>query len=132
LDTVHTEEFGRIEQLAFRPKELTEKLKEIVDDLPEGARGDVLSDEYLFGRGTMDMKMGLVLHFHILELASNENWPINLMLGSVADEEVESAGMRSAVKDMTQLGEQHGLDCNLFVNIGPSFSQRRQEENYHI
>src|SRR5699024_8201568 len=72
FDTVHTEECGRIEELAFRPREVTEKFKEIVDDLPEGAREDILSDEYLFGRGTMDMKMGLVLHLHLLETASNE------------------------------------------------------------
>src|SRR5699024_11134979 len=99
---------------------------------PEGARGDVLSDEYLFGQGTMDMKMGLVLHLHLLELASNENWPINLMLVTVPDEEVGSAGMRAAVKDMIKLGEQHGLDFNLFLNSEPTFSQRPQDENYYI
>lgn len=132
FDTVHTEEFGRIEELAFRPREVTEKFKEIVDDLPEGAREDILSDEYLFGRGTMDMKMGLVLHLHLLETASNEEWPINLMLVTVPDEEVGSAGMRAAVKDMVKVREQHHLDFDLFLNSEPSFSQRPQDENYYI
>src|SRR5699024_8685111 len=132
FDTVHTEEFGRIERLAFRPKEITEKSKEIADDLPEGARGDVLSDEYLLGRGTMDMKMELVLHLHLLELASSENRSLDLMLVTVPDEEVGSAGMRAAVKDMIKLGEQHGLDFNLFLNSEPTSSQRPQYENYYI
>ena len=57
---------------------------------------DLKSGDYLFGRGTMDMKMGLALHLHLLEIASSEKWPINLMLLTVPDEEVNSAGMRAA------------------------------------
>src|SRR5699024_11219962 len=55
-----------------------------------------------------------------------------LMLVTVPDEEVGSAGMRAAVKDMIKLGEQHGLDFNLFLNSEPTFSQRPQDENYYI
>src|SRR5699024_2158834 len=94
FDTVHTEEFGNLGDMAFDPQTLTKRFKEIVEELPEGARNDVMSDEYLFGRGTMDMKMGLVLHLHLLEMASMENWPINLLLVTVPDEEVSSDGMR--------------------------------------
>src|SRR5699024_207022 len=109
FDTVHTEEFGNLGNMAFDPQALTAKFKEIVKDLPEGAREDVMSDEYLFGRGTMDMKMGLVLHLHLLEVASMEEWPINLLLVTVPDEEVGSAGMRAAVRDMLMLKEQYDL-----------------------
>src|SRR5699024_11155980 len=80
FDTVHTEEFGNLGELAFQPRKLSETIKEMVDELPEGARSDVLSGEYLFGRGTMDMTMGLVLHLHLLEIAPKKNWPINLLL----------------------------------------------------
>src|SRR5699024_3880570 len=132
FDTVHTEEFGKLGDLAFRPQELTEQFKKMVDELPEDARNDIKSDEYLFGRGTMDMKMGLVLHLHILETASLEDWPINLLLVTVPDEEVNSAGMRAAVKDMVMLREQHNLDFSLFLNSEPSFSQRPQDDSYYI
>lgn len=132
FDTVHTEEFGKLGDLAFRPQELTEQFKKMVDELPEDARNDIKSDEYLFGRGTMDMKMGLVLHLHLLETASLEDWPINLLLVTVPDEEVNSAGMRAAVKDMVMLREQHNLDFSLFLNSEPSFSQRPQDDSYYI
>ncbi|MBO1914553.1 hypothetical protein J4G37_58245, partial [Microvirga sp. 3-52] len=85
FDTVHIEEFGNLEALAFQPKALTEELKTKIDDLPKDVQPDVESDAYLFGRGTMDMKMGLVLHLHLLELATTEKWPINLILLTVPD-----------------------------------------------
>ena len=132
FDTVHTQEFGSIEEMAFQPRELTEKFKTIVDELPTGARADVMSDEYLFGRGTMDMKMGLVLHLHLLELASLENWPINLVLVTVPDEEVGSAGMRAAVKGLVQLRAQYDLEYTLFLNSEPTFSQHPGDENYYV
>src|SRR5690606_15406528 len=63
FDTVHTEEFGAgLQDLAFQPKQLTEELKNRLAKLPEDAQEDLVSDDYLFGRGTMDMKMGLALH----------------------------------------------------------------------
>lgn len=132
FDTVHTSEFGNIENLAFQPRALTRKFKEIIKELPESAHEDILSDDYLFGRGTMDMKMGLVLHMHLLEVASAENWPINLILVAVPDEEVGSAGMRAAVKGLVMLREQHQLNYKLFLNSEPSFTQRPQDENYYI
>lgn len=133
FDTVHTEEFGGgLEDLAFRPRELTEAFKARLDDLPVDAQDDLLSEEYLFGRGTMDMKMGLVLHLHLLEKASIEKWPINLILVTVPDEEVNSAGMRAAVSGLIELREQYELNYHLFLNSEPSFSQKPQDPNYYI
>ena len=133
FDTVHTEEFGAgLKDLAFQPKLLTEELKKRMSKLPEDAQKDLASDEYLFGRGTMDMKMGLALHLHLLERASNENWPINLLLLTVPDEEVNSSGMRAAVKGLAELGETYSLEYELFLNSEPSFSQTPQDPNYYI
>lgn len=132
FDTVHTEEFGHLGDLAFQPRALTEKFKEMLNDIPSHAHADILSDQYLFGRGVMDMKMGLVLHMHLLEIASRENWPINLLLLTVPDEEVGSAGMRAAVKGLVMLREQYLLNYSLFLNSEPSFTQRPQDENYYI
>ncbi|MDV6378648.1 M20/M25/M40 family metallo-hydrolase [Sporosarcina sp. GW1-11] len=133
FDTVHTEEFGGgLEDLAFRPRELTEAFKARLNDLPLDAQEDLLSEEYLFGRGTMDMKMGLVLHLHLLEKASVEKWPINLILVTVPDEEVNSAGMRAAVSGLIELREKHELNYHLFLNSEPSFSQKPQDSTYYI
>ncbi|MFJ7888133.1 M20/M25/M40 family metallo-hydrolase [Lysinibacillus xylanilyticus] len=134
FDTVHTEEYGELEPLAFFPEELTKKLMEpkYKKDLPEAARIDLESGNYLFGRGTMDMKMGLALHMQLIEKASIEEWPINLILTAVPDEEVNSAGMRAAVVELVRLRELHGLSYKLFLNSEPSFSQGPADINEYI
>ncbi|PIC79942.1 amino acid degradation protein [Sporosarcina sp. P18a] len=132
FDTVQTDEYGALEPLAFHPEELTKKLLENKDMLPEAARLDLESGKYLFGRGTMDMKMGLALHIQLIERASMENWPINLLLCTVPDEEVNSAGMRAAVKELVRLQEQEGHRFKLFLNGEPSFSQGPADTKEYI
>ncbi|OIK08914.1 amino acid degradation protein [Bacillus sp. MUM 116] len=132
FDTVFTEEYGDIEEYAFKPEELTKLLHSRIDSLPEDAREDLLSGEYLFGRGTMDMKMGLVMHMGLIEKASTEEWPINLVLLTVPDEEVNSAGMRAAVLKLVEMREEHTLKYKLFLNGEPVFAQKPGDLNYYI
>ncbi|MDO7488379.1 M20/M25/M40 family metallo-hydrolase [Peribacillus frigoritolerans] len=132
FDTVHTEEYGDLESLAFQPEELTKKLHDRKDELPDEARIDLESGKYLFGRGTMDMKMGLALHMAIIEKASIEQWPINLLLLTVPDEEVNSAGMRAAVKELVTLRDKYDLSYKMFFNSEPSFSQKPGDNRHYI
>jgi arginine utilization protein RocB len=132
FDTVNTEEYGALQEYAYHPEELTKLFLDRLDELPEEARQDLLSGEYLFGRGTMDMKMGLVMHMGLLEKASVEGWPINLLLLTVPDEEVNSAGMRAAVPKLLELKEKYGLNYKLFLNSEPVFSQEPGDEHYYV
>lgn len=132
FDTVHTEEFGELGDLAFQPEDLTKAMQERKELLTPDVQEDIDTDEYLFGRGVMDMKMGLALHMHLLEQASAEKWPINLLLVTVPDEEVNSAGMRTAVTGLTQLRDEYDLNYKLFLNSEPSFSQIPRDEQYYI
>ena len=132
FDTVWTEEYGALEPFAFHPEELTAKLHEHKEELPEEALADLESGEYLFGRGTMDMKMGLALHMSLIEKASAEQWPVNLILLAVPDEEVSSAGMRTAVKSLVRLQQEHGLSYTLFLNGEPVFSQEPGDPKEYI
>ncbi|MEK4484726.1 M20/M25/M40 family metallo-hydrolase [Psychrobacillus sp. FSL H8-0484] len=132
FDTVQTEEYGVLEPLAYFPEELTKKLMENPTDLPESARIDLETGKYLFGRGTMDMKMGLALHMQLIEKASVEEWPINLILTTVPDEEVNSAGMRAAVTQLVRIREEFGLTYKLFLNSEPSFSQSPTDIHEYI
>lgn len=132
FDTVQTEEYGDLEVLACRPEELTQKLSERKHELPEEARLDLESGNYLFGRGTMDMKMGLVLHMALLEKASTESWPLNLVLLTVPDEEVNSSGMRAAVDELVKLRGLRGLTYKMFFNSEPAFSQKPGDEKHYI
>ena len=132
FDTVQTEEYGVLEPLAFNPEELTKKLMDHKDELHEIAREDLESGNYLFGRGTMDMKMGLALHMSMIEKATSEKWPINLLLTSVPDEEVNSAGMRVAVEELVRLRDIHGLTYKMFLNSEPSFTQEPGDTKEYI
>lgn len=132
FDTVQTEEYGALEPLAYFPEELTRKLMDNPSELPEDAQEDLATGKYLFGRGTMDMKMGLALHMQLIEKATVEEWPINLILTSVPDEEVNSAGMRAAVTQLVRIREEFGLDYKLFLNSEPSFSQVPKDIDEYI
>jgi arginine utilization protein RocB len=132
FDTVSTEEYGDLEELAYQPENLTEVLAERIGEIPENVKKDLLSGDYLFGRGTMDMKMGLAMHMGLLEKAALENWPINLLLLTVPDEEVNSAGMRAAVDQLVDVQEKHHLKYKLFLNSEPVFPQYPGDENYYV
>ncbi|TMN21602.1 M20/M25/M40 family metallo-hydrolase [Lentibacillus cibarius] len=132
FDTVQTEEYGELQPLAFYPEKLTEALQAYKGILDSDAVCDLESGDYLFGRGTMDMKMGLAMHMALLEKASSEQWPINLLLVTVPDEEVNSSGMRSAVGTLADLQKTHALDYQLFLNSEPSFTQTPGDTNHYI
>ncbi|MFJ8260510.1 M20/M25/M40 family metallo-hydrolase [Rummeliibacillus sp. NPDC094406] len=123
FDTVQIEEYGSLMPLATMPEELTNAFLSNPDMLNESAKKDLESGDYLFGRGVMDMKMGLALHMQMIERAIEEQWPINLLLVTVPDEEVNSAGMRQAVKHINELQNDLDLNIVLFLNSEPSFSQ---------
>ncbi|WP_419956512.1 M20/M25/M40 family metallo-hydrolase [Neobacillus niacini] len=132
FDTVNTEEYGDLEEYAYQPEELTKLLLNRVDELYGDAHRDLLSGEYLFGRGTMDMKMGLAMHMGLLEKATVEKWPINLLLLTVPDEEVNSTGMRAAVTKLLELKDQHNLSYKLFLNGEPVFTQEPGDRSFYV
>ncbi|MGJ9458655.1 M20/M25/M40 family metallo-hydrolase [Oceanobacillus sp. CF4.6] len=132
FDTVNTEEYGVLEPLATQPEELTKVLLERQDEFQEEVRKDLESGEFLFGRGTMDMKMGLVMHMSLIEKASVEKWPINLLLLTVPDEEVNSAGMRFAVPILDKLQEKHQFTYKIFLNSEPTFRQDPTDISHYM
>ncbi|MEH6938655.1 M20/M25/M40 family metallo-hydrolase [Bacillus sp. JJ664] len=132
FDTVNTEEYGDFESLATEPEELTKVFANQLNEFTDEVQKDLLSGEYLFGRGTMDMKMGLAMHMSLVEKASVENWPINLLLLTVPDEEVNSAGMRSAVTTLHSMKEEYDIEYKLFLNGEPVFSQEPGDPKYYI
>ncbi|WP_339227489.1 M20/M25/M40 family metallo-hydrolase [Oceanobacillus sp. FSL K6-2867] len=132
FDTVNTEEYGSLEPLATQPEELTKVFLESQEGLPKDVKRDLQSGNYLFGRGTMDMKMGLVMHMSLIEKATIEKWPINLLLLTVPDEEVNSSGMRHAVPILLELQKQHQLSYKLFLNSEPVFTQEPMDRAHYL
>lgn len=132
FDTVNTEEYGSLEPLATLPEELTKVYADQKQTFSRDIRADIESEAFLFGRGTMDMKMGLVMHMSLIEQASIEAWPVNLLLVTVPDEEVNSAGMRFAVPALIDLQKKHHLTYTLFLNSEPTFRHDPKDNAYYI
>jgi arginine utilization protein RocB len=115
MDVVETSESRELKELAFDPEEYTRQLFRLT--LPEDARLDLDSGDYLFGRGVFDMKCGVAVEVEFLrECAEHpENLDANVMLLIVGDEENRSAGMTSAINHLAHLQEE-GLDYVACVN----------------
>ncbi len=116
FDVVETKESRALAELAFDPEQYTAKLSSM--KLPDDAKKDLESGNYLFGRGVMDMKSGLALQMALLaELSAEpEKMPCNLIFLAVCDEENNSAGMRAAIKRLASLREEEKLDYLACIN----------------
>lgn len=135
FDVVDIEDYGIYKDYAFRPLEYTEILKEDSDTgLPEEAKKDLNSGDYLFGRGTMDMKFGIALDVEIMnEIESKlDNFPGNILFLSVPDEENNSTGMLAAVELLTRLKEERGLEYVCCIVSEPHFPKHPGDNNKYI
>lgn len=132
FDTVNTSEYGKVEALATKPDQLTKVWADAAKEFPPEAARDLQSGSFIFGRGTMDMKMGLALHLQLMEKAILNHWPINLLLLTVPDEEVNSSGMRHAVPILLDIQKKYGLEYKLFLNSEPVFSMDGNNDDYFV
>ena len=72
IDTADIENAGNFKDFILKPYEYTKVLGENIDLLDDESREDLLSQKYLFGRGIMDMKMGVAMEIATLEYYCNE------------------------------------------------------------
>lgn len=68
-DTVGLEGYGALENYACDPEQLIQRLEDV--ELPEEVRKDLRSGDYMFGRGTCDMKDGDAVFLGILKDAAS-------------------------------------------------------------
>ncbi len=130
-DVVDVLDYGKHQALAFSPPKLTAQLlqrEEIRALLPSGQEND-----FLFGRGTADMKAGLSVQICLLnDLSRLENLQGNILLLSVPDEETTSRGMLTAIKLLTRLRRERELDYRGVINCEPSFPAFPGDKNRYI
>ena len=117
-DVVGIEDYGIYKDLAFSPLELTRRLDP--DSLPPAASQDLLSGDWVFGRGTMDMLYGLALQLALTEAkATGGDFAGNILFVSVPDEENNSLGIRHAVSLIREFQREYDLDFAAAVNCEP-------------
>jgi arginine utilization protein RocB len=124
-DVVEVEDFGRIRDYAFDMEKLPEHLAAM--DIDDDARRDLESGEWIFGRGTADMKGGVVINLDYLEEYSRSPGGGNLLFLAVPDEESYSLGMRKAVELLVELRERFSLDYELLMNMEPTHREEGRQ-----
>ncbi|WP_188453725.1 M20/M25/M40 family metallo-hydrolase [Virgibacillus oceani] len=132
FDVVDVEDYGSLKNLAFLPRELTKEINKLKDQLPEHIQQDLNSGEWLFGRGTMDMKAGLSLHLSMLEKAIDSEFDGNILLLTVPDEEMNSKGMLTALPVLNELQKSENLTFQACLNGEPMFSKYPGDPSHYI
>ncbi len=127
-DVVDSNDYGALKKYAYTPNKLKEALKEMHHS-PD-VIADLENEDWLFGRGTADMKAGLSIQLNIMKkYCEKENFDGSILFMSVPDEENLSLGMRSGSTLMNELQEKYGLSYHLLINSEP---HERVEDKYTI
>ncbi|EIT87130.1 hypothetical protein A374_02714 [Fictibacillus macauensis ZFHKF-1] len=130
FDVVGVDDFGELQHLAFSPDELTHHFYNS-EAIPSPIKEE-LNEEWLFGRGIMDMKAGVALHLSMIEKACSGNFPGNILMLSVPDEEVNSKGMIAAVGVLNMLQERHQLRYKACLNGEPAFTRYPGDPHHYM
>jgi len=119
-DTVDTLDYGKYSEDAHDPIKITKIIEEGKIQIPESVEEDVNSKEWLFGRGTADMKGGGAIHMTMIQRYSElQDFNGNLVMLALPDEENLSAGMRGAIPLLKELKEKYSLNYILMINSEP-------------
>ncbi|MDR1021043.1 MAG: M20/M25/M40 family metallo-hydrolase [Synergistaceae bacterium] len=123
-DVVDTDDYGALRDLATSPEALMAAFSEGKARLDPEAETDLASGEWLFGRGTADMKGGASIQMALMEAYAREaeagNLNGNVILLGLPDEENLSSGGRGAPLILKALKDRHGFDYVLALNSEPT------------
>ncbi|MFY0544056.1 M20/M25/M40 family metallo-hydrolase [Brevibacillus sp. H7] len=132
FDVVDVEDYGAWKEAAFDAKRLTSMFHANKAEMPTAVQQDMESGNWLFGRGTMDMKCGLALHMAMVEQACDGAFDGNVLLLTVPDEEVNSVGMRAAVPVLLKMAEKYGLHYRTVLNSEPMFTRYPGDQHTYL
>lgn len=120
FDVVDTDVCGDLAQVAFDLKRFTEVIG--TRQLLAEARKDYETGNWLFGRGSMDMKAGLAIFIKTIEgYAASPDLNVNLVFWAVPDEEANSAGMRGSLHAFCELVQREKLSVVAGLTGEPCF-----------
>ena len=121
FDVVDTDVCGDLADLAFDADAYTAAMEG--RDIPDDARDDLVSGNWLFGRGVMDMKAGIALYMTYLAHMARHRGElgVNLLFLAVPDEEGSSAGMRGSLAGLCSFVKEHDLDLVAALSGEPAF-----------
>ena len=130
-DVVDAFDYGDLQKWAYDPPKLHSALAGM--ELPAEARLDLESGDWIFGRGTGDMKAGAAIQLVLLEGYSRKtDLKGNILLLSVPDEENLSQGMRGSLSLLVDLQKRFNLDYRLLINSEPHAKEDNRTGIFHI
>lgn len=120
-DTVGLSGYGKLTEYACEPDRLAEEMKRLDDlgmlDLSDEIRADLRSGDYMFGRGTSDMKSGDAVFIVLMEeLSESDQLKGNLLLMLNPVEENLHTGVIDSIDLLLDLKEKYDLDYVLAIN----------------
>ena len=132
IDTVGVQDYGPLQELAFRPEPLQEALLQSTRD--EGVRAHAASPHWLFGRGSLDMKSGLAVQMKLIESWSQnpDALPGNILLMANPSEETHHGGMLAALSELLRLRDETGLQYLCAINSDYVTSEVPADETRYI
>ncbi len=101
-DVVGIEQYGDLKAFAFDSEYLREKFHSVEPN----------SEDWIFGRGSCDMKSGIAINLELLKRATEDNRYPNILFITVPDEENLSAGMRHCITFIDELRLKHHLNIH--------------------
>jgi arginine utilization protein RocB len=123
-DVVDTDDYKSLRNLAADPDALMSALRGGALELDAQSAEDLESGEWVFGRGTADMKGGASIQLALLErfakMAEDGTLRGNILLIGLPDEENLSSGGRAAPGLLKKLKDEHGLRYVLALNAEPN------------
>lgn len=142
FDTVGVDDFSRYgdTSLAFQPDKLIEEIKKYLQskqdlDISEtSALKHLQTSDWLFGRGSVDMKSGVAINIAVFRAFAKpdenghrliDEFDGNILLLACPDEETESVGVLSAVPNLLKLREKEKL--NFIGVINTDYTAPRDE-----
>ncbi|WZL74526.1 M20/M25/M40 family metallo-hydrolase [Clostridiaceae bacterium 35-E11] len=132
IDTVGVDDFGEIKEYAFSPDKLPELLLGM--NVDEEVKKDILSKEYMFGRGALDMKSGVAGHMYLIKYFSEhpEELDGNIVAYAECDEEDNSHGILTGLKEFKKLKEQEGFEYIACINADYSTGYNLTDINRYV
>lgn len=132
IDTVRVEDFGKLKPYAFSPEILKEQLLESA--LRDEVRDDILSGEWMFGRGAHDMKSGVAAHMAVIEQLSRQTKEFsgNVLFIGAPDEEDMSTGALTAVKELRRMQEEEGFKFISLINADYTSPKYHEDPSFYV
>lgn len=131
-DVVGIDGYGELAEFAFTPTALKEKMKHLT--FCRDVEKDLASDDWMFGRGVLDMKSGIAINIWLIEhySANPDMLAGNILFISTPDEEAMSHGSFAAVKRLIQIKKEKKLNFAGLLNTDYTAPVYEGDPDYHI